>query len=77
MVDAYGGKVTNELSSANLVIVVGAVTQRRINDIRKQISSEVIKQDHPPRIPDMVSEGWLYDCIKQNTQVAEDNYRLP
>ncbi|KAL3231686.1 hypothetical protein RNJ44_00221 [Nakaseomyces bracarensis] len=71
----YGGNIVTNFENSNLI-----VTKRRLrnenNEIRESISSSVLKQEHPPRIPDLVDEKWILDSISEHAQIAEDGYRI-
>lgn len=71
----YGGTIGKNIDNSNIVVTKSELKDANIQ-LRKSISSLVLKQENPPRIPDIVVDKWILDSIEEQTQVAEDEYRI-
>ncbi|CCK70949.1 DNA ligase (ATP) DNL4 KNAG_0F02870 [Huiozyma naganishii CBS 8797] len=75
----FGGQVTHTIEDCNLIIIPNTDDEDKIQvlqKIRGKLASMIQKLNSTERIPPIVSEEWLYQSIKENIQVPEENYSV-
>ncbi|KAK6198133.1 DNA ligase IV [Scheffersomyces amazonensis] len=81
-IERYGGTVVDDFLNCSFIVTTStnerAETLTKVNAITKQISENVEFQDDKliTRIPSVVTEQFITECIKHNTLVDADDYKF-
>lgn len=76
-IQLYGGAITSDAHSCNLIIVSNADREQRdslLRELRSFLVQFSIKSECPPTIPRIVTTQWIDRSIEESCQVPEEDF---
>lgn len=76
-IQLYGGTITTDVYSCNLIIVLNADSKQRgheLRELRSTLAQFSIKSECPPAIPRIVTTQWIDRSIEELCQVPEEDF---